>query len=169
MGIYKRKQVSQKKRKQELDQENDQENKNKGKKHAFDQENRKKLSFFLDHFLSRVLVFLFSYFFVFFYKFPPLRSILSLSSALFWSTIKRRLSRSTKPFNPIIKYQGTETRHAKVPTTTDLTDQAFWILWWMICIEQCCTNSLLCRTGEKSYSGSTNFCSSVFCKLKYPI
>ena len=46
MGIYKRKQVSQKKRKQELDQENDQENKNKGKKHAFDQENRKKTFFF---------------------------------------------------------------------------------------------------------------------------
>ena len=49
-GIYKRKQKSKKTRKQELDQESD-------------QEKKKKLSFFLHHFLCRVLVF--------FYKFPP--------------------------------------------------------------------------------------------------
>ena len=35
------------------------------------EKNKKNLSLFLDHFLGRVLVFLFSYFLVFFYKFPP--------------------------------------------------------------------------------------------------
>ena len=33
----------------------------KERKHALDQEKKKKLSFFLDHFLGRVLVFLFSF------------------------------------------------------------------------------------------------------------
>ena len=47
VGIYKRKQESEKTRKQELDQESDQ-----GKKKVF--------SFFLGRFLGRVLVFLFS-------------------------------------------------------------------------------------------------------------
>ena len=52
------KKTRKKERKQELDQESDQE--------------EKKISFFLDHFLGRVLVFfLFSYFLVFFYKYPP--------------------------------------------------------------------------------------------------
>ena len=60
--IKKTKQESKKTRKQELDQESDQENK-KEKKENF---------LFLDHFLGRVLVFLFSYFLVLIYKFPPL-------------------------------------------------------------------------------------------------
>ena len=61
LGIYKRKQESKKAIKQELDQESDQENKKKERKHALEQEKKKKLSVFLDHF-----------FFVFFEKFPPL-------------------------------------------------------------------------------------------------
>ena len=44
-----------------------QENKNSTKK-------KRKNFIFLDHFLGRVLVFLFIYFLVFFYKFPPLLS-----------------------------------------------------------------------------------------------
>ena len=59
VGIYKRKEESKKTRtrKQGLDQESV-------------QENKKVFSFFL----GRVLVFLFFYFLVFFYKFPPLKS-----------------------------------------------------------------------------------------------
>ena len=49
-----------------------QENKNWAKKAT--KKKRKKLFFFLDHFLGRVLVFLFSYILVFFRKFPPLSS-----------------------------------------------------------------------------------------------
>ena len=56
MGIYKRKQESKKTRKKELDQDSDQENKETTKK------KRKNFPFFLDHFLGRVLVFVFSYF-----------------------------------------------------------------------------------------------------------
>ena len=48
MGIYKRKQESKKTRKHAFDQESD-------------QEKKEKLSFFLVHFLGRVLVFLFSF------------------------------------------------------------------------------------------------------------
>ena len=58
VGIYKGKQESKKTRKQELDQKSVQENKKIRKK------TRKR---------PRVLVFLFSYFLVFFYKFPPLK------------------------------------------------------------------------------------------------
>ena len=52
------------------------ENKNSTKKAIKKKE--KKLSFFLDHFLGRVLGLLFSYFLVFFYKFPPLDISVSL-------------------------------------------------------------------------------------------
>ena len=59
MGTYKRKRESKKTRKHAFDQESG-------------QEKMKKLSFFLDRFLGRELVFLlFSYFLVFFFKFPP--------------------------------------------------------------------------------------------------
>ena len=57
MGIYKRKQESKKTRQQELDQEN----KNSTEK-------KRKNFLFSCHFLVELL---FSYFFVFFYKFPP--------------------------------------------------------------------------------------------------
>ena len=60
VGIYKKNLESKKTRKQELEQESD-------------QENKKKLSFFLDHFLGRVLVFflffLFSCFLTFLFSF----------------------------------------------------------------------------------------------------
>ena len=79
VGIYKRKEESKKTRKQKLDQESDQEKRKtrtrprkRIRKQELDQEKMKKLSFLLDHFLSRVLVFLYSHFLVFFYKFPPL-------------------------------------------------------------------------------------------------
>ena len=63
VGIYKRKQESKMKK---------QENK-KIRKQEHDQESgQEKKFFFLDRFLGRVLVFLFSYFLVIFYKFPPL-------------------------------------------------------------------------------------------------
>ena len=65
MGIYKRKQESKKTRKQELDQERDREIKKKERKQELDQEKKEK-TFFLDPFLSRVLVFI--------YKFPPQES-----------------------------------------------------------------------------------------------
>ena len=55
-------------RKQELDQESD-------------QEKKKKLSFFLDYFLGRVLVF--------FYKFPPLKAASQTPPAL-------------RPFSPFL-------------------------------------------------------------------
>ena len=59
-NLWKKKQESKKTRKQELDQESDQENKkNRKKKH----------SFFLDHFLGRVFVFLFSCFLTFLFSF----------------------------------------------------------------------------------------------------
>ena len=66
VGIYKRKQEN---KKTTFDQESDQEKNKKERKHALDQESdqekMKKLSFFLDHFLGRVLVvFLFFFFFL---------------------------------------------------------------------------------------------------------
>ena len=75
MGIYKRKQDSKKTRKHNaFDQESDQEKKKKRKKtrSRSTKRPRKKEKLFFDHFLGRVLVFLLSYFLVFFYKFPPL-------------------------------------------------------------------------------------------------
>ena len=41
------------------------------RKQELDQEKKEKFSFFLDPFFGRVLVFLFSYFLVFFLKIPP--------------------------------------------------------------------------------------------------
>ena len=86
MGIYKRKKNKQHAFDQESDQEkknllstkketkndNGQEKNKKERKHALNQE--KKLSFLLDRVLGRFLglvIFFFSYFLVFFYKFPP--------------------------------------------------------------------------------------------------
>ena len=70
MGIYKRKQESKKK------QENKNSTKNVIKKKesffSFSWSLSWSSSCFLDRFLGRVLVLLFSYFLVFFYKFPPL-------------------------------------------------------------------------------------------------
>ena len=93
VGIYKGKQENKNSTKQAIKKfikENNklkkQENKNSTKKaikktrnQELDQEKKKKLSYFLEHFLGRVLVFLFlfSYFLLFFYKFPP--QILSLA------------------------------------------------------------------------------------------
>ena len=77
VGIYKRKEESKKTRKQGLDQESDREKKKtrtrprkrsrkqenkKVNKNSTKKENLKKKSFFLDRFLGRVLVFLFSLF-----------------------------------------------------------------------------------------------------------
>ena len=67
VGIYKRKQEI---KQQELDQESDQENKETRKKARTRPRKRprkkEKTFFFLDHFLGRVIVFLFSYFLVLF-------------------------------------------------------------------------------------------------------
>ena len=64
VGIYERKQESKKTRRQELDQKSDQNTtRKKERKHAVDQESdqekKKKLSFLIDRFLGRVLVFIY--------------------------------------------------------------------------------------------------------------
>ena len=84
MGIYKRKQESEKTRKHDFDQESNQERKKRKKERKDDQKSNKEKkikqkSFFLDRFLGREhVLFLFSvtqkltYFLIFFYKFSPL-------------------------------------------------------------------------------------------------
>ena len=82
VGIYKRLQESKKTRtrprkrsRKQKKQELDQEKIKKSRKQELNQESdqaKRKTFFFLDHFLGQVLVFLSSYFLVFFYKFPPL-------------------------------------------------------------------------------------------------
>ena len=105
------------KRKQELDQESDQEKKNKNstkiaikktRKLELDQEKKKKLSLFLDHFLARFLVFLLS---CFLYKFPPLL-FLAVNLTMFyleaWSQVMLlKKAQSAKLKFAITQYKST--------------------------------------------------------------